>query len=183
MRTAWKAIPTLSRTCAHCCSGLRVFGGGSATSAGCAEIVGLRFRSGLLAGGKWIRTNGPPPEIVVDPSGSRRDHGAKCGCLSARPRVRCLCPPGKTQHLLPKSVFDRPGSDRWNLASTTFPDARPMIPIRFPPEQSHTNSIITTSRTGPRSERSAKGQEHGRAVVNFGTASCFPHRPTLNGPQ
>src|SRR5437867_5854747 len=23
MRTAWKAIPTLSRTCAHCCSGLR----------------------------------------------------------------------------------------------------------------------------------------------------------------
>src|SRR5262252_10082800 len=22
MRTAWKAIPTLSRTCAHCCSGL-----------------------------------------------------------------------------------------------------------------------------------------------------------------
>jgi hypothetical protein len=25
-------------------------------------------------------------------------------CLSARPRVRCLCPPGKTQHLLLKSV-------------------------------------------------------------------------------
>jgi hypothetical protein len=50
----------------------------------------------------------------VDTSGSRRDHSAKYGCLSARPRVRCLCPPGKTQHLLPKSVFDRPGSDRWN---------------------------------------------------------------------
>src|SRR5437016_5887471 len=58
MRTAWKAIPTLSRTCAHCCSGLRVFGGGSATSAGCAEIVGIRFRSGLLAGRSWIRTFG-----------------------------------------------------------------------------------------------------------------------------
>ena len=58
---------------------------------------------------------------------------AKYGCLSARPRVRCLCPPGKTQHLLPKSVFDRPGSDRWNLASTTFPDAGPMVRIRFPP--------------------------------------------------
>jgi hypothetical protein len=70
-----------------------------------------------------------PPEIVVDPSGSRRDHRAKYGCLSARPRVRCLCP----QHLLPKSVFDRPGSDRWNLASTTFPDAGPMVRIRFPP--------------------------------------------------
>jgi hypothetical protein len=36
---------------------------------------------------------------------------------------------------------------------------------------------------GARSERSAKGQEHGRAGVNFGTASCFPHRRTLNGPQ
>src|SRR5882724_2223307 len=69
-----------------------------------------------------IASIGPPPEIVVDPSGSRREHRAKYGCLSARPRVRCLCPPGKTQHLLlPKSVFDRPGSDRWNLASTTFP--------------------------------------------------------------
>src|SRR5690349_6914966 len=56
MRTAWKAIPTLSRTCAHYCSGLRAFGGGSATSAGCAEIVGIRFRSGLLAGGNRIRT-------------------------------------------------------------------------------------------------------------------------------
>src|SRR4029077_2734288 len=42
----------------------------------------------LSAGGKWIRTIGPPPEIVVDPSGSRRDHRAKYGCLSARPRVR-----------------------------------------------------------------------------------------------
>jgi len=75
----------------------------------------------LPGGGKWIRTVGPPPEIVVDPSGSRREHRAKYGCLSARPRVGCLCPPGKTQHLLPKSVFDRPGSGRWNLASTTFP--------------------------------------------------------------
>jgi hypothetical protein len=36
-------------------------------------------RSGLSAGGKWIRTIGPPPEIVVDPSGSRRDHRAKYG--------------------------------------------------------------------------------------------------------
>src|ERR1700738_2986599 len=44
----------------------------------------------LFPGGKWIRTIGPPPEIVVDPSGSRRDHRAKYGCLSARPRVRCL---------------------------------------------------------------------------------------------
>src|ERR1700720_1170564 len=87
----------------------------------------------LTAGGKWIRTIGPPPEIVVDPSGSRRDHRARYGCLSARPRVRCLCPPGKIQHLLPKSVFDRPGSDRRNLASTTFPDAGPMVRIRFPP--------------------------------------------------
>ena len=95
-----------------------------------------QVRTRLPAGGKWIRTMGPPPEIVVDPSGSRRDHRAKYGCLSARPRVRCLCPPGKIQHLLPKSVFDRPGSDRWNLASTTFPDAGPMVRIRFPPAAS-----------------------------------------------
>src|SRR5439155_22899408 len=64
----------------------------------------------------------------------RRDHRAKYGCLSARPRVRCFCPPGKTQHLLPKSGFDRPRTDRWNLASTTFPDAGPMVRIRFPPD-------------------------------------------------
>src|SRR5438132_11599225 len=91
-----------------------------------AGAVVFTARSGLCAGGKWIRTIGPPPEIVVDPSGSRRDHRAKYGCLSARPRVRCLCPPGKTQHLLPKSVFVRPGSDRWTLASTTFADAGPI---------------------------------------------------------
>src|SRR5204863_7541872 len=93
------------------------------------------------AGGKWIRAIGPPPEIVVDPSGSRRDHRAKCGCLSARPKVRCLCPPGKTQHLLPKSVFDRPGSDRWNLALTIFPDAGPMVRIRFPPALSQQRTV------------------------------------------
>ena len=45
-------------------------------------------------------------------------------------------PSGKTQHLLPKSVFDRPGSDRGNLASTTFPDAGPMVRIRYPPAES-----------------------------------------------
>src|ERR1700737_1988439 len=43
--------------------------------------------------------------------------------LGRGPMVRIHFPPGKNQHLLPKSVFDRPGSDRWNLASTTFPDA------------------------------------------------------------
>jgi hypothetical protein len=36
-------------------------------------------------------------------------------------------------HLLPKSVFDLPGCDRWNFPSTTFPDAGPMVRIRFPP--------------------------------------------------
>ena len=46
-------------------------------------------------------------------------------------------PSKEDQHLLPKSVFDRPGSDRWNLASTTFPDAGPMVRIRFPPAESH----------------------------------------------
>jgi hypothetical protein len=65
MLTAWKAIPTLPRTCAHCCSGLRVFGGGSATSAGCAEIVGIRFRSGLFAGGRRVRILSPP--VKKDP--------------------------------------------------------------------------------------------------------------------
>src|ERR1700730_5980467 len=100
----------------------------------------------LFAGGKWIRTIGPPPEIVVDPSGSRRDHRAKYGCLSARPRVRCLCPPGKTQHLHPKSVFDRPGSDRWNVASTTFFDAGPMVRMQFPPAASHNANLTSIER-------------------------------------
>ena len=141
MRTAWKAIPTLSRTCAHCCSGLRVFGGGSATSAGCAEIVGLRFRSGLLAGGKWIRTNGPPPEIVVDPTGSRRDHRAKYGRLSAREfDVSALSTSSQSQ------CSTDPGSDRWNLASTTFPEAGPMVRIRFPPAESHQRTELSEFR-------------------------------------
>jgi hypothetical protein len=115
-------------------------------------------RSGLAAGGKWIRTIGPPPEIVVDPSGSRRDHRAKYGSLSARPRVRCHCPAGKTQHLAPKSVFDRPGSDRWNLASATFPDAGPMVRIRFPPAQSQER---TTERSLRRRSNTASSMRSG----------------------
>src|SRR5437868_6750525 len=111
----------------------------------------------LSVGGKWIRTIGPPPEIVVDPSGSRRDHRAKYGCLSARPRVRCHCPRGKTQHLLPKSVFDRPGSDRWNLASTTFPDARPMVRIRFPPALSPLRTSFSGGKRGK-----VRGDDKGR---------------------
>src|SRR5437660_6778021 len=64
----------------------------------------------VIGGGKWIRTIGPPPEIVIDPSGSRRDHRAKYGCLSTRPRVRCLCPPGKDAAPPPK-VSVRPPPD------------------------------------------------------------------------
>ena len=124
-----------------------------------------QVRSGLAAGGKWIRTIGPPPEIVVGPSGSRRDHRAKYGCLSARPRVRCLCPPGKTQHLLPKSVFDRPGSDRWNLASTTFPDAGPMVRIRFPPRASQQRTVAQSPpMRNSRAKTARKAEQlHGRS--------------------
>ncbi len=99
------------------------------TSTGRSSLLTLRWR-------EVDSNHRSPPEIVVDSSGSRRDHRAKYGCLSARPRVRCFCPPGKTQHLLPKSVFDRSGSDRWNLASTTFPDAGPMVRIHHPPAES-----------------------------------------------
>src|SRR4029077_2651882 len=119
--------------------------------------LAFEFSVDLAGGGRWIRTIGSPPEIVVDPNGSRRDHRAKYGCLSARPRVRCLCPPGKTQHLLPKPVFDRPGSDRWNLASTTFPDAGPMVRIRFPPAASQAKSM---------SERVARRFGPIRCIVN-----------------
>jgi hypothetical protein len=35
----------------------------------------------------------PLPRLSSIPSGSRRDHRAKYGRLSARPRVRCLSPP------------------------------------------------------------------------------------------
>src|SRR5580704_9296148 len=57
----------------------------------------------------------------------------------------------QTQHLLPKSVFDRPGSDRRNLASTTFPDAGPMVRIRFPPAASQ-------ERTPPSRDRNGSGR-------------------------
>src|ERR1700736_5273161 len=65
-----------------------------------------QVRTRLPAGGKWIRTIGPPPEIVVDPSGSRRDHREKYGCLSARPRVRCL--PSREDAAPPPKVSVRP---------------------------------------------------------------------------
>jgi hypothetical protein len=68
-------------------------------------------------------------------------------------------PPRETQHLLPKSVFDRPGSDRWNLASTTFRDAGPMVRIRFPPAASH---ISRSSFTSSRSRCSGKARRRGR---------------------
>src|SRR5438874_11069159 len=55
-------------------------------------------------------------------------------------------PSRKTQRLLPKSVFDRPGSDRWNLASTTFPDAGPMVRIRFPSSAEFANHRFLSSR-------------------------------------
>ena len=50
MRTAWKAIPTLSRTCAHCCSGLSAaYGRRHPTKTGRTEILSPtgRRRPGL----------------------------------------------------------------------------------------------------------------------------------------
>ena len=41
MRTAWKAIPTLSRTCAHCCRGLSA-AHGSAYAAGMQQELDER---------------------------------------------------------------------------------------------------------------------------------------------
>src|SRR5437867_10655450 len=58
-------------------------------------------------------------------------------------------PSREDQHLLPKSVFDRPGSDRWNLASTSFPDAGPMVRIRFPPAESQSELCIGRQREPP----------------------------------
>src|SRR6202048_2662828 len=129
------------------------------------------------ATGNRIRTFGLPPELVVDLSGSRRNHRAKYGCLSARPRVRCLCPPGKTQHLLPKSVFDRPGSDRWNLASTTFPDAGPMVRIRFPPSRILSHQCLPwleAQRPGfCRECEPGRDQRTGRAGPEPARLGCF----------
>jgi hypothetical protein len=84
---------------------------------------------GLSAGGKWIRTIGPPPEIVVDPSGSRRDHRAN---LRRDREFDVSALQGRLSTSF-QSQCSTPGSDRWNLASTTFPDAGPMVRIRFPP--------------------------------------------------
>ena len=62
MRTAWKAIPTLFRTCAHCCSGLSAAHG----SDHCRQIwlrrLGTDGSRKLTAGGKWIRTFGSPTD-------------------------------------------------------------------------------------------------------------------------
>jgi hypothetical protein len=116
------------------------------------------------------------------------------------PRVRIpLPPPGSHEQIEPsgelttgrrQTYSDGRGTDGSNpipsggeSSSRAFAREGPAVRISFPSELSHTNSIIATRRPGARSERSAKGQEHGRAGVNFGTASCFPHRRTLNGPQ
>jgi hypothetical protein len=61
----------------------------------------------------------PLPRLSSIPSGSRRDHRRSTDVVGETESLMSL-PPGKPQHLLPRSVFDRPGSDRWNLASTTF---------------------------------------------------------------
>ena len=89
----------------------------------------LGERDGLSAGGKWIRTVGPPPELLAQRSIGRstvvfrRDREFDVSALQ-----------GRLSTCLANSVFDRPGSDRWNLASPTFPDAGPMVRIRFPYE-------------------------------------------------
>ena len=79
---------SVSRTCAHCCSGLRLFGGGSATSAGCAEIVGIRFPSGLLAGGSRTRTLGPVSKRRAFSAGTRSNHGWAVSEWAARAMMR-----------------------------------------------------------------------------------------------
>jgi hypothetical protein len=52
--------------------------------------VGINSRNGFAWTHRWREPDSnyqSPPEILVDPSGSRRDHRAKYECLSARPRV------------------------------------------------------------------------------------------------
>src|SRR4029077_7570243 len=51
---------------------------------------------------------------------------------------------GRLRTCLANSVVDRPGADRWNLASTTFPDAGPMVRIWFPPAMSHVRTRLPT---------------------------------------
>jgi hypothetical protein len=65
-------------------------------------------------------------------------------------------------------VFDRPGSDRWNLASTAFPDAGPMVRIRFPPAESQAKSMR---------ERSAREVILRSPLADF--AKMFPPRGRL----
>ena len=67
--------------------------------------------------------------MVGDPSGrANRSVSASTRDPTPKTRLRCTC--------LRNAAFDLPGSDRWNLASTTFPDAGPMVRIRFPPPRS-----------------------------------------------
>ena len=86
-----------------------------------------RVRSGLAAGGKWIRTTGPPPEIVVDPSGSRRDQKVEVGMSFGETESSMSLPSRDDSAPAPK-VSLRPTRVRLlELGITTLPDAGPMV--------------------------------------------------------
>src|SRR2546421_4687749 len=90
-------------------------------------------RSGLAGGGKWIRTIGPPPEIVVDPSGSRRDQKVEVG-MSLGETESSMSLPSRDDSAPAPKVSLRPTRVRsLELGITTLPDAGPMIRIRSPP--------------------------------------------------
>src|SRR6476646_9828565 len=90
----------------------------------------------LTAGGRRIRTIGPPPEVVVDPSGSYRIIGRMTDVFRGDRESSMSLPSREDSVPPPKVSVRRPGSDRWNLASTTFPDAGAMVRTRFPPAES-----------------------------------------------
>jgi len=75
------------------------------------------------------------------------------------------------------SVFDRPRSDRWNLTSTTFPDAGPLVRIRFPPPASLSHQCLPClppERPGfCRECEPGRDQRTGRAGPEPARLGCF----------
>src|SRR5205823_8821039 len=80
-----------------------------------------------------IASIGPPPEIVVDPSGSRRDQKVEVGMSFGETESSMSLPSRDDSAPAPK-VSLRPTRVRsLELGITTLPDAGPMIRIRSPP--------------------------------------------------
>src|SRR5215813_542475 len=74
----------------------------------------------------------------------------------------------------PKVSVRRPGSDRWKLASTTFPDAGPMVRIRFPPAASPLQTRLgSLTRIDPTDVLPQSNTSVSTGLPHFGFGAVF----------